>query len=80
MRCSIHCFEASFNGVLEWCVTVKIGDAHEGGELTSSVWTQEFSEAEEGLVMAVDACRDYVKHGSLYAQPIGVGGWRLGGR
>lgn len=77
MRASVSVFDAPINGESRWCVTLRLVDVHEEGELTSSVWTDEFSETQERLCVAFDSLYSFIRHGSMFAQPLSGDGWQV---
>lgn len=77
MRCSVSVFDYSIGDGREWCCKVSLMDAHETGEMSSSFWTQEFSELQESLVLACGTLSDFIRHGSLYAKPLTDLGWSV---
>jgi len=68
-------FDATIDDRREWCVSLVVGEADGAQYSQSRLWTEEFGEAEESLIHAVDAARDFIRYGINWAQPLGHDGW-----
>lgn len=76
MRATASIFTSTLDDEVRWCVTVRLVEIHEEGELSSSFWTNDFCEAQERLAMAHDAISSFIRHGSMWAQPLTDDGWK----